>query len=379
MVSKLRSLTKKILAGLNILAVSLFVLACSSAFFDPSRYWIIGILGVGLPLLAIIVLLFALFWILLRSRWAFLSLAALLAGSPQVLRILALHPGRDFPVVPPAGAIRVMQWNVSLLDQAYLKRPGGNYRLRILDFIRRQNPDILCMEEFLQPYPVSRFPENIRYISENLHFPYHYFSRDYDWSTIRCQAGVVIFSRYPILDSFQVRYNNMKPRGRGESLAAVDIDVNGKRIRVFATHLQSLHFGKEDYSVVHSLVHAEPDAVTKSRGVLRKFREAYPFRSRQAGIVRHELDASPWPVILCGDFNDIPNSFAYSGIIGDRQDAFLKGGFGLGRSFNSLSPTLRIDYILADKSMEVLNFRRSLLPYSDHYPLETDLRITQAR
>ena len=78
----------------------------------------------------------------------------------------------------------------------------------------------------------------------------------------------------------------------------------------------------------------EDSAVTKSMGILKKFRRAYLFRSKQAELVRRELDSSPYPPILCGDFNDLPNSFTYFKIKGDRTDAFLRRGFGVGSTFD---------------------------------------------
>jgi endonuclease/exonuclease/phosphatase family metal-dependent hydrolase len=101
------------------------------------------------------------------------------------------------------------------------------------------------------------------------------------------------------------------------------------------------------------------------------------FRSKQAELVRRELDGSPYPVILCGDFNDLPNSFTYFKIKGDRNDAFLQRGFGVGRTFASLSPTLRIDYILADKTLAVEQFKKTITPWSDHYPLVADFKLPE--
>jgi endonuclease/exonuclease/phosphatase family metal-dependent hydrolase len=55
------------------------------------------------------------------------------------------------------------------------------------------------------------------------------------------------------------------------------------------------------------------------------------------------------------------------------QDTFLKKGSFLGRTFRFISPTLRIDYILADKKFTVEQFQRIRVPYSEHYPVEADL------
>ncbi len=57
------------------------------------------------------------------------------------------------------------------------------------------------------------------------------------------------------------------------------------------------------------------------------------------------------------------------------QDAFLKKGFGVGRTYTSLSPTLRIDYILADKSFDVEQCKRITTKSSDHYMVVADLQL----
>jgi len=57
------------------------------------------------------------------------------------------------------------------------------------------------------------------------------------------------------------------------------------------------------------------------------------------------------------------------------QDAFLKRGFGLGRTFAAISPTLRIDYIFADDHFRIDQFRRIVRSYSDHYMLVADIKI----
>jgi endonuclease/exonuclease/phosphatase family metal-dependent hydrolase len=94
--------------------------------------------------------------------------------------------------------------------------------------------------------------------------------------------------------------------------------------------------------------------------------------------VRKRVDESPYPHILCGDFNDIPNSYTYFHIKGDRQDAFRVAGKGIGRTFMHVAPTLRIDYIMADKRFDVVQYRRDFLPYSDHYPVIVDFQLKES-
>ncbi|HEV2831490.1 MAG TPA: endonuclease/exonuclease/phosphatase family protein, partial [Hanamia sp.] len=97
-------------------------------------------------------------------------------------------------------------------------------------------------------------------------------------------------------------------------------------------------------------------------------------RYQQAELVSQKIKESPYPSLICGDFNDVPNSSTYFKIKDNYQDAFLKKGSFIGRTFRFISPTLRIDYILADKRFKVKQFQTIHVPYSDHYPVETDLQ-----
>ena len=94
-------------------------------------------------------------------------------------------------------------------------------------------------------------------------------------------------------------------------------------------------------------------------------------------MARKEIKASPYPAVVCGDFDDIPNSYAYFTVKGDLQDAFLKRGSGFGATFRRISPTLRIDYIMADRRFSVKQYTRIKVPYSDHYPIIADLIFKQ--
>jgi endonuclease/exonuclease/phosphatase family metal-dependent hydrolase len=87
------------------------------------------------------------------------------------------------------------------------------------------------------------------------------------------------------------------------------------------------------------------------------------------------MQDSPYPNLFCGDLNDVPNSYAYFQVKGKMQDAFLKKGFGIGRTFSALSPTLRIDYIMADPTFRIRQFKRIVKEYSDHYMLVADVGL----
>ena len=91
--------------------------------------------------------------------------------------------------------------------------------------------------------------------------------------------------------------------------------------------------------------------------------------------VREEMNKSPYPLIVCGDFNDVPNSFAYQHIGKGLQNGFAEAGTGIGRTYSHIAPTLRIDNIFADKRFVIHQFTRDGKKISDHFPIVADLEL----
>ena len=371
-----RKLTKRFFIISNIIAVFVFLIACSTAYLNAATYWYIALLGVGFIFLTIIIVGFMIFWLLFKSKWALLSLLALVVGWFQIHALFATNLFASYDSKKQPGSFRVMTWNVSRWDEMSKIWKGSSNRLKMMEFIKNQDADILCFQEFFESRDRSQFEVNIPYIKETLEYPYHYFASDHvPWNGVY-EHGVAIFSRYPITDSFRIRYPGPDSLKGSESLIRATIDVNGKKVNVFTTHLQSFLFSGSEYRGLKTIKKADnKDSVLEAgKSIITKFRRSYGLRSRQAAIVKGLLDDSEHPEIICGDFNDVPNSYTYFTIKGNRQDAFNRS-FGLGRTFVFISPTLRIDYILADRALEVLQYKKTRLPYSDHFPVMADFRF----
>jgi len=112
-----------------------------------------------------------------------------------------------------------------------------------------------------------------------------------------------------------------------------------------------------------------------SESIYAKMKRAFSLRSRQAISVKNVMDSCVYASVICGDFNDVPNSYTYFHIRGKRQDAFLSSSFGIGKSYSALAPTLRIDYILPDNHFEVKQFEMIDEGLSDHHLLVADLSM----
>jgi endonuclease/exonuclease/phosphatase family metal-dependent hydrolase len=370
-----RKLTKRICIIANIVVVILFLLACANAFLHPGRWWLVSLLGLFFPLLLLLVAGFMVFWLFFYSRKiAFLSLAALLLGWPNIHAFFAFNIPRKFRETRPANVIRLLTWNVRRWDEFTTKKAGASgHRTKMLEFVREQDADILCFQEFFETHNAREFTSNIQSIRQDLHYPYYFFSHDYSRNNGMYETGVIVFSRFPIVHTDQIKFSSPDSVSASESLIYADLDVHGKTVRVMTTHLQSVLFRNKDFRDYEIIRNVEDSMFEASKSLMKKLRRAYKLRSAQADLVREELDRSPYPEIICGDFNDVPNSYTYFRIRGNRRDAFTERGFGIGRTYVHLSPTLRIDYILADRQFRVEQCAKFPLPYSDHHPVVADL------
>jgi endonuclease/exonuclease/phosphatase family metal-dependent hydrolase len=370
-----RRITKRVFITVTIVVCSLFLLACCNAFLPPQSFWFISLLGLIFPFLLALVAALLVLWLLFRSRWSLLPLACLLLGYTNIRALIGFHYGAKYKQEKPQGTLRVLTWNVSWFDEQ--KREQKNrvtYRKDILEFIKKMDPDVLCFQEYVEPNSRFRNYNNKQDIT-SLGYPYCLIATDSRGWKNTWQSGVAIFSKYPIIDTLHTRYPGRDAFHPGESLIATDLDYNGKKVRVFNTHLQSFLFKANDYRNIEIIKSASDSMLDASKSIVKKLAQGYQFRGRQVDIVRRYLEASPYPSIICGDFNDIPNSYTYFRIKSGRQDAFVERGKGIGRTFFNLAPTLRIDYIMPDDRFDVHQYFRYVLPYSEHYPVIADMRL----
>ena len=345
--------------------VFLFLLVALTPFLNPHTFWYISLLGMVYPFLLLTVCICLFVAAALRSKWVILPLVALILSWKQVSVVCAFRTPETFNMEKPANSLRILSWNVSRWtenENSMRNRPENSYRNQMLDVIPGLNADILCFQEFFQCYAPSLFPENIEPIKK-MGYPYYYFSPSSVWIDGKFQTGLMIFSRYPIIDS---AFLTSVSGNHSEGFSYADIHFNNRRIRIFNTHLESP--GIRNQSIAGA-------GYEEGSGLLGKIKRAYFFRSQQADLMKQHMNASPYPVIFCGDVGDVPNSYAYFKLKKNMQDAFLEKGSGLGRTFRFISPTLRIDAVLADERFKIKQFEMPEFNYSDHLPLLTDLEL----
>lgn len=370
MAGRYRSFVRRLFIFLNSITSIVFLLACAAPYLDPAKWWFISILGLGFSIMVAVLVLFIFFWLIASPRFVFLSIIPLLIGWKSISVLLAFNPPGKFNYVKPKETLRVATWNVARFRELKRnKNKGSRTRLAMLDLIKQQNADVVCMQEFFHSTDTTLY-NNIDYIKQELGYPYYTYAWDGDG--YKQWFGQVIFSRYPIVDSGMVHY----PRpGQPETLLHADILFNKDTLRVYTTHLQSVQFKKKDFESIEEIKNREDSLLENSRSIFFKLKRALGYRAKQADIVKEITSLSPHPYIITGDFNDVPNSYAYFTIRGNMQDAFLKKGFAIGRTFTGISPTLRIDYLLATKDFNIVQFNRLPKSFSDHYMLVMDVQL----
>ncbi len=353
----------------NLCVMAGYLMVCLVPYINTGKYWLVAIPGLIFPLLFFGMIIFITFWAFSKSKWCWISIIVLLAGIQQIMAVFAFNIPKKFVIDKPQNVLRVLQWNVHSWDEEGKKSTAVTYRLSMLDLIQSQNADVLCFQEFFEPFNTKHHDFTIPLV-EKMGYPYRYYVRSSEVG-YGVRSGVAIFSKYPIIDSAQFSYDE---NSYAEHLIYTDIKVHEKIFRIFTTHLQSVKFDGQDLRSISDIKHSKEAGLKDSRTIVSKLKRGYVYRYNQAEIVKQQIDQSPYPVILCGDFNDVPNSNTYFKIRGKLQDAFLEKGFWIGRSYRFISPTLRIDYILADKKFSVSQFQTIHSYFSDHNPVEADLQ-----
>ena len=375
-----RGVVKKVFILLNLLVAILYLIGCYNEFFFSATWWPVGLLTLSLFYLLLVLFGFFLFWLCFKSRWAFIFLAAVAFSFRDITNIIPLRLSSNFDMPAPKNGLRIMSWNVAQFDVMKYKQKPDTYR-EMMRLVNEYKPDIACFQEMVggdtladlnTPYYRKYSFYSIFEFAHKLSMPDYFYTYNFKENFLNQQHfGVIIFSRYPIINKKTI---SQAPHDYNSTFQYVDIVRGTDTVRVFNLHLQSLRFTATNLQYIQNpSIKTEVD-VEKSKNLLSKFKKGFLRRQRQADTVRAAIDESPYPVIVCGDFNDVPNSYPYDKIGNDLQDAFVKKGIGMGRTFSGIAPTLRIDHIFVDKRFAVEQFIRIPRKLSDHFPIIADVR-----
>ncbi|MBA9075848.1 endonuclease/exonuclease/phosphatase family protein [Rufibacter quisquiliarum] len=365
-----RSFLFKVIVLLTMGAAVLLLISHAASFINPAVFWPASLIALAYPILLLVNLLFVLYWLLVKSRALFISLLAVLVSFDNLQTQIQLNL---FQTEVPAKSekVRVLSFNARLFD---LYEWTGNPKTRdkIFKVLQEELPDIICFQEFYTSSKPNR--NNLDTLvqlqrANNHHVAYTETLRGTDhW-------GIATFSKYPILKKGNILFNEET----NNLCIYSDLKIGQDTVRVYNVHFQSNRFKREDYEFLGN-PNAQPtrdDKIAASRNIIRRLQVGAVKRARQVEVVARHIQGSPYPVIVCGDFNDPPASFTYNKISKGLEDAFVESGWGLGNTFNGLFSILRIDYLLHDPRLVGTGYRAIRQNLSDHYPIVTDLWLKQ--
>ncbi|WP_448819422.1 endonuclease/exonuclease/phosphatase family protein [Arcticibacter sp.] len=353
---------------INIAFVVLMLLSYLSSVADPSYLWPVAFFGLAYPFLLFIHVLFILFWILSRPVFALISLATILIGWKFLTLTIGFRESQAIEVPKSSkDMIRIMTWNVHEF-KPFGSKADRPVRDAMLEIIRNEKPDILCMQEY---YSKRRGESNIKKMITEIMEAEHYHVRE-DFGNPWELKGMVIFSKIPFADTGSVVFPNSS--GNNEAIYA-DFVHEKKKFRVYNVHLQSINFKPEDYKYIKTIKEEINTDVQSSRRIGSRLKRAFIKRSKQVTFLSEHIKAYSGPVIIAGDFNDTPASFAVNKLSSGMKNAFREKGSGFGITYNGEFPNFQIDYILASNDFEVKSYLTVNKKLSDHYPVRSDLEF----
>lgn len=348
----------------NTIAILALLASYLAPYIPPVLSWQIAFLGLAYPAIFLVNVLFIIYWAIFLNLKFMFSLAAIIIGWSFVPRFVQFNQ-----INSPAtseNCLRVVSFNTryfGYLDD-YQSADDDNF----FDKLSKINPDILCVQEMINGMLMkNNVSSHFQKIYKNFHLGNVNVVKG-KWSI----DNLAIISRYPIIKQGVVERD---PSTFNYTIYA-DIVKDQDTIRVISTHLQSIRFEKKEYEAVENL-ETKMDSVdlTEYRSIASKIKLAFMMRTRQVDAIRDFIDKSPYKIIMCGDFNDSPTSYAYRTIRGKFKDSFMEAGSGLGRTYVGKMPSLRIDYILGDESFGFYNYYAKAFDFSDHKMISCTIKI----
>jgi endonuclease/exonuclease/phosphatase family metal-dependent hydrolase len=357
------SIFSKIMLGFNALAVLLLLLSYLAAFISPAQAWYFGILGLAYPVLLICNVLFIIFWLLLWKRYVFISLFAILLGFFDLWHTFPIHLNKKPLVNTDGHLVKLMSYNVRLFD-LYNWSHNIESRAQFFEFLKKEQPKIICFQEYYTEGPKGTLhnTDTLTHILNAKNSHIEISDRFGDDGNM----GMATFTHYPIVGKGKISFTE----STHNSCIYTDIAINTDTIRVYNIHLQSIRFQPEDYEYVKEVNKDKEKAdLDGTRKIMGRLKIAFVKRAKQVDILSDHIKHSPYPVLVCGDFNDSPSSYSYHNIKGDLKDAFVENATGMGNTYNGIFPSFRIDYMLYDNRFSSSFFKIHKKKMSDHYAI----------
>jgi endonuclease/exonuclease/phosphatase family metal-dependent hydrolase len=341
-----------------------------SPTIDPRNNANFAIFGLFYPVILILYQIGLIGWILSKNWIATLLMSLyLLIGLPIHNRFLVFGGSTD--EITGRDSLQITSYNVRLFDVYNWLGTEREMRDHIFNHFTNHPSDVICFQEFYFEERPTIFPTKDT-LKTILNAPYMkgVFTSP-EWN--RTHFGVCTYSKYPIVSHGQVELNS----NASNHCLYTDIQKGNDIFRVYNIHIGSLQFKEEEYDLFSNKANSlEDNQRERTLRLLLRIRQAFITRNNQVDLILAHAAESPYPVVICGDFNDTPISHTYHRFHSLYTDAFQSAGRGIGTTYAGRVPANRIDFIFHDSAFIATDFRIQKEVFSDHRAIQTTLWYT---
>lgn len=317
-----------------ILVILILLIGILSTYFNWG--WVSVVFSITLPLLFIVNVLVGIYGAFKRKYFC------LIGAVCYLLIFHVIYTFSNASTYKSIDDIRILSFNTRGFSYNY---NGENTRPNLIRFIDTLQADIVVLQE--SNFPITRKFQD---------YPYNF-------NDLRLKKGkslLSIYSKYPIVHSGYIDFPNTR-----NNAIYTDIVVHNDTIRLYNVHLQSHQLNK-------SALQIDNDTY---KNLFQKVSHTFQIQVEQSEMIRNHRDSTSYKTILCGDFNTPQYALPYRILKQDLSDSFLEKGHGLGTTYNLKGFPLRLDYILTDQSIEILNHENFNVNLSDHEPVLVTIKL----
>ena len=357
--SKVKKFSLSILIIINVAIVLGLWASGWCGYLDPNTYGWLCLIGYAFPIFLIATIAFLFVWVIIKKRFILISFIGLLVAYHSVTLYFPINKATADNELPDS-LITLLTYNTcgwGRMPTTPDKELTNEEKCEVLvDFLKEQNADIVALQEA----PKVDYVQPI------------YDLYQYSDTAVVADGGVnlTLLSRYPVTNK-----QDLKIESKGNTAVAFWLNVKGREVIVISTHLETMHFSINERTQFSEMVHGnrkEKDSIrSTSHTILGKIYSATKTRAKQAQRIAQFIEEhKDKPILIMGDFNDIPHSYVHDKICGDFTDCHAATGFGPGYTYTHYAIRERIDYIICTREFTPYNFKvLNNINLSDHLPV----------
>ena len=360
----IRKLIKLLFLIVTIVSIFLLLLSPLAWYVSPYRTSIFSFLGLAFPIILISNVLCLILWLLLKKRKTALIIGlALIVTYKPITTLFPLNFKRQ---TVPEKSLKVLSYNV----MGFMRESKKESAHPLVEYIAKTDADIVCLQEYM----ISKTGKSLltqKDVDKILNkYPYRSIT-GLEYSGKYHTYGLACFSKYPITNTHEFRFKSSY-----NGAAVYTLDVDGETYLISNNHLESNKISSSDKQLYSDFLTRKdsPTALKVTSNIRKRMGRGYIKRANQVQEISSYISQQQYDkLIICGDFNDMPISYAYKKMKGDLSDAYSSTGFGPGITYHEHLFLFRIDYILHSKNLKAHKTTVDRVNFSDHYPVLTYL------